>query len=115
MATQRRVRHDKLLPVSQAGRSSGPSVNAIDRQALSRATGGPQALAPQVQLLSNGNYHVMLTRAGAGYSRWKNLAVTRWREDATCDNWGSFCYLRDLASGDVWSSTYRPAPERGRP
>ena len=64
--------------------------------------------APTVQLLSNGNYHVMLTRAGAGYSRWKDLAVTRWREDATCDSWGSFCYLRDLASGDVWSSTEQP-------
>ena len=63
---------------------------------------------PQVQLLSNGNYHVMLTSAGAGYSRWKHLAVTRWREDATCDNWGSFCYIRDQASDDVWSNTHQP-------
>ena len=63
---------------------------------------------PRLHLLSNGNYHVMLTSAGAGYSRWKNLAVTRWREDATCDNWGSFCYIRDLAAGDVWSSTRQP-------
>jgi cyclic beta-1,2-glucan synthetase len=50
---------------------------------------------PEVQLLSNGRYHVMLTNAGGGYSRWKDLAVTRWREDGTCDAWGSFCYLRD--------------------
>jgi len=34
-------------------------------------------------------------------SRWKDIALTRWREDATCDNWGTFCYLRDLASGEV--------------
>ena len=67
------------------------------------------AAPPQVQLLSNGSYHVMLTSAGAGYSRWKKLAVTRWREDATCDNWGSFCYVRDLAGGDVWSNSRRPA------
>jgi len=34
------------------------------------------------------DYHVMITNAGGGYSRWKDLAVTRWREDSTCDNWG---------------------------
>jgi cellobiose phosphorylase len=87
-------------------------MNAVDREALLGAASGLEALAPQVQLLSNGTYHVMLTRSGAGYSRWKNLAVTRWREDATCDNWGSFCYIRDLASGDVWSCTYQPTLRR---
>lgn len=63
---------------------------------------------PQVQLLSNGQYHVMLTNAGGGYSRWKDLAVTRWREDSTCDNWGSFIYLRDLDDGQFWSATLQP-------
>ena len=38
----------------------------------------------------------MVTNAGGGYSRWQDLAVTRWREDATRDNWGTFCYLRDV-------------------
>ena len=56
---------------------------------------------PEVQLLSNGRYHVMVTNAGGGYSRWKDLAVTRWREDTTCDSWGTFCYLRDVDSGRV--------------
>lgn len=63
---------------------------------------------PQVQLLSNGRYHVMVTNAGGGYSRWKDLAVSRWREDTTCDSWGTFCYLRDVASGECWSNTYQP-------
>ncbi|HEY6828377.1 MAG TPA: hypothetical protein VI259_16065, partial [Gemmatimonadaceae bacterium] len=63
---------------------------------------------PIVQLLSNGRYHVMVTSAGGGYSSWRHLAITRWREDVTCDNWGSFCYLRDRASGDSWSSTHQP-------
>ena len=58
--------------------------------------------------LSNGRYHVMVTNAGGGDSRWKDLAVTRWREDSTCDNWGTFCYLRDVASGEFWSNTYQP-------
>ncbi len=36
---------------------------------------------PRTQFLSNGRYAVMITAAGSGYSRWQDLAVTRWRED----------------------------------
>ena len=67
---------------------------------------------PLVKLLSNGNYHVMLTSAGGGYSCWKGLAITRWHEDAVLDNWGSFCYLRDGNTGAVWSSTFQPTTQR---
>ncbi|MDX2005446.1 MAG: glucoamylase family protein [Meiothermus sp.] len=63
---------------------------------------------PQTHLLSNGRYQVMLSAAGSGYSRWKGLAVTRWREDATCDDWGSYIYLRDVRSGLLWSATAQP-------
>ncbi len=68
----------------------------------------PDTPIPEVQLLSNGRYHVMITQAGGGYSRWKDLAVTRWREDTTCDSWGMFCYLRDVTTGEVWSTAYQP-------
>ena len=51
----------------------------------------------------------MLTAAGSGYSRWRDLAVTRWREDATCDDWGSYVFLRDVDSGDVWSAGFQPS------
>jgi cyclic beta-1,2-glucan synthetase len=51
---------------------------------------------------------VMLTNSGAGYSRWRELAVTRWREDSTCDSSGSFCYVRDLETGKFWSNTHQP-------
>lgn len=69
----------------------------------------PSSGVPEVNLLSNGQYHVMLTAAGGGYSRWRNLAVTRWREDPTRDSWGTFCYVRDLDSGHFWSTTWQPA------
>ncbi|MBE0487778.1 MAG: cyclic beta 1-2 glucan synthetase [Halomonas sp.] len=68
---------------------------------------------PAVQLLSNGRYHVMVTNAGGGYSRWRDLAVTRWREDPTRDHQGTFCYLRDLDSGHVWSNAYQPTRTPG--
>ncbi|WP_232324299.1 MULTISPECIES: glycosyl hydrolase family 65 protein [unclassified Variovorax] len=87
-------------------------MNSVNRNAPLRIAGGQDTLVPQVQLLSNGSYHVMLTSAGGGYSRWKNLAVTRWREDATCDNWGAFCYIGDVTNGDVWSTTHQPTLRR---
>jgi len=73
----------------------------------------PDTASPEVQLLSNGRYHVMLTNSGAGYSRWKDAAVTRWREDGTTDASGSFCYLRDTETGTFWSTT--PQPTQWRP
>ncbi|HMA87332.1 MAG TPA: glucoamylase family protein [Burkholderiales bacterium] len=72
----------------------------------------PDTRIPGVQLLSNGRYNVMITNAGGGYSRWKDIAVTRWREDATSDPWGTFCYLRDVSSGKVWSSAFQPTLKR---
>ena len=68
----------------------------------------PDSPTPEVQLLSNGRYHVMVTHTGGGYSRWKDHAVTRWREDGTRDHWGAFCYLRDLASQHFWSTAHQP-------
>jgi len=67
---------------------------------------------PEVQLLSNGRYHVMVTHAGGGYSRWKDMAITRWREDATRDHWGSFCYIRDVGANRVWSAAHQPMRAR---
>lgn len=68
----------------------------------------PTASRPTVQMLSNGRYHVVVSSAGGGYSRSGELAVTRWREDATRDHWGSFCYLRDVDSGEFWSTSHQP-------
>ncbi|CNG90593.1 cyclic beta-1%2C2-glucan synthase [Yersinia kristensenii] len=74
------------------------------RRFHSSVIGAPVIGPPITHLLSNGRYAVMLTTAGAGYSRWLDVAVTRWREDATCDDYGSFIFLRDLRSGRSWSA-----------
>jgi cyclic beta-1,2-glucan synthetase len=74
-----------------------------------RVFADPTPTVPQVHLLSNGQYHVVISSAGGGYSRWRDLAVTRWREDTTRDCWGTFVYLRDLATGDFWSTAYQPS------
>jgi cyclic beta-1,2-glucan synthetase len=83
-----------------------------EERAPVRVFSSPDTPVPEVQLLSNGRYHVVITNAGGGYSHWKDIAVTRWREDSTCDNWGTFCYIRDVTSGEVWSTAYQPTVKR---
>ena len=72
----------------------------------------PTPPVPEVHLLSNGRYHVVITSAGGGYSRWHELALTRWREDATRDHWGTFVYVRDMATGEFFSNSYQPAQRK---
>ncbi|HEV2883412.1 MAG TPA: glucoamylase family protein [Pyrinomonadaceae bacterium] len=67
---------------------------------------------PRTQILSNGTYSMMVTTAGSGYSNCDGNAVTRWREDVTRDNWGTFVYLRDVRSGAVWSASHQPILRR---
>ena len=68
----------------------------------------PFSTAPTAHLLSNGNYGVVLTPDGAGFSRWRGLAVTRWRDDPTTAQHGSYIFLRDRASGAHWSAALHP-------
>ncbi len=65
---------------------------------------------PATHFLSNGRYSVMVTNGGGGYSRWDGLSVTRYREDVTRDCWGTFFYLRDLQTDDVFSVPHNPCP-----
>ncbi|MEI9996699.1 MAG: glucoamylase family protein [Rhizomicrobium sp.] len=81
----------------------GTIVPDVERRYVS-----PYSRLPRTHLMSNGDFCVMLTAAGSGYTRWRDIAVTRWREDPTCDNWGSYCFLRDVQSGEVWSAGYQP-------
>ncbi|MDZ7601592.1 MAG: glucoamylase family protein, partial [Hoeflea sp.] len=69
----------------------------------------PATAAPTAHLLSNGTYGVMLTPTGAGYSRWRGLAVTRWRDDPTTAGHGSYILLRDRVSGGAWSAALQPS------
>ena len=71
----------------------------------------PNTPAPEIQLLSNGNYHVVVSNSGGGYSRWRDHEVTRWAEDATRDGWGQFCYVRDVMTNKFWSTAYQPTQQ----
>ncbi len=73
-----------------------------------RRFASPHQATPAAHLLSNGRYATMLTSAGSGYSRWGDLALTRWREDATCDDYGSYLFVKDVRSGVAWSAAFQP-------
>jgi len=99
--------HPHAAEVSAAARPP-----AAEAGTIMRVFTDPNTPIPEVHLLSNGSYHVMATHAGGGYSRWRDLAVTRWREDATSDGWGTFIYLRDRDTGRYWSTAYQPTLRR---
>ncbi|MDT7042203.1 GH36-type glycosyl hydrolase domain-containing protein [Candidatus Nitronereus thalassa] len=95
--------HPHAAEVSAAARPP-----AVEAASIMRVFTDPNTPTPEVHLLSNGRYHVMATNSGGGYSQWGDLAITRWREDATSDCWGTFIYLRDRDSGRFWSTAYQP-------
>ncbi len=64
--------------------------------------------APRIALLGSMPYTVMLNHTGSGFSRYEQLAVTRWNADGTSDDSGQFCYVNDLTAGRVWSAARRP-------
>jgi cyclic beta-1,2-glucan synthetase len=73
---------------------------------------------PQVNLLSNGNYSVLVSNSGSGYSSWRGVDLTRWQADGVLDPCGSWIYIQDmkhLRTGEesgtgLWSAGIQPIP-----
>ncbi|HEY5850458.1 MAG TPA: glucoamylase family protein [Lysobacter sp.] len=104
---QERIPHTGVFHPHEA-ETLGTRATPGESETQLRVFRNPDTARPAVQLLSNGRYHGMLTSAGGGYSRHRDMAVTRWREDGTRDHWGGFCYLRDVESGEFWSAARQP-------
>lgn len=79
---------------------------------VSRRMIGHETPAPRTHFLSNGTYSVMVTNTGGGYSRWREIAVNRWRPDLVQDQGGHFFYIRDRATSQVWSAAYQPTGQQ---
>ncbi|HEX2708724.1 MAG TPA: glucoamylase family protein, partial [Solirubrobacterales bacterium] len=105
---QERVPRDVMVarPRSEEVKSAADVRDLV--RPVPRRFSSPHDVIPRTHILSNGRYAVMVTAAGSGYSRWRDIAVTRWREDVTRDAWGSYLYLRDMHSGVVWSAGHQP-------
>ncbi len=106
---QERTPRDVAVPLLRVAETGARAEGEEPTSAIPRVLHTAHHATPRTWLLSNSRYAVMLTAAGSGYSRWGDLAVTRWRSDVTCDAWGSFVFLRDTESGETWSAGYQPS------
>ena len=106
---QERVPRDVAVARPPPEQTKEIAVSANIAPEVQRHYTSAHSRTPRTHLLSNGRYSVMLTAAGSGYSRWGDVAITRWREDVTCDGWGSYIFLRDVLSGEAWSAGYQPS------
>ncbi len=71
----------------------------------------PDTPRPWVNVISNGDYGLVVSQAGGGFS-WRTHSnlnrLTRWSQDLLRDEQGKYLYLRDEDTGDYWSATYQP-------
>lgn len=73
----------------------------------------PHSEVPEVQILSNGSYSLMITNSGSGYSKIDNMNLYRWREDVTLDSSGMFFFIKNINSNEYWSAAYEPCKNSG--
>ena len=86
-----------------------PGLTGVDQIAPAESIfATPHTAIPHSLLLSNGRYGLMVTNSGGGYSQWSGRELSRWRADQTCDAMGTFCYLHEVDSDRLWSSTWHP-------
>ena len=90
------------LPIERRRAGTAPIARSATEEAADRVW-TEETAAPRVHLHGNGRYALMITNSGGGYSRWNEFDVTRWRSDPTLDPWGSFIYIRDLQSDEIWA------------
>ncbi|KRE47020.1 GH36-type glycosyl hydrolase domain-containing protein [Paenibacillus sp. Soil522] len=71
--------------------------------------------APWSNVMANPNFGCLITELGTGYTWWRNsreFKLTPWSNDPVLDLPGEVCYIRDEATGDLWTGA--PSPELGK-
>ncbi|MBI5836097.1 MAG: hypothetical protein HZB25_02520 [Candidatus Eisenbacteria bacterium] len=98
----------RFVPVTRPRPAESTRVEPQVPAAAPRRFRSPHTLYPSTHFLSNGQYTAIVTNAGGGASTWRGHAVTRQRDDPTCDPGSQFLYLRDVRSGLLWSAAHQP-------
>jgi cyclic beta-1,2-glucan synthetase len=104
---ERMPRH---VPITEPHPEETRNIRSVREMPLpvNRAYGHADTWTPATHFLSNGRYSVMVTNSGGGYSRFEDLAVSRYREDVTRDCWGTFFYIKDKRTGRAWAAAHQP-------
>jgi cellobiose phosphorylase len=89
----------------------GTTFGSYSEDGLEYIISNPNTPMPWVNVISNGDYGLVISQAGSGYS-WRGHAslnrINRWEQDLIRDRWGKYLYLRDQDTGECWSQTYQP-------
>ena len=106
---QERVPREAILsqPRPAESATSAPALPVF----ASRRFRSPHTTHIHTHVLSNGRFATAVTNAGGGFSQWRDLTITRRRDDQTGDGGAHYIYLRDPWSNRVWSATYHPVCE----
>jgi cellobiose phosphorylase len=107
-----RIPRRLVMQDAQSSDADGGRIPVETEKPAVRQIETPDTPQPRVGLLASLPFTVMLSNAGAGYSRYEHLAITRWRADGTRDDFGQWCYVRDLTDDQVWSVTHQPTAKR---
>ncbi len=91
---------DEELATQPLEREQAPSLSPWPPAANSAVT--------QMNFLGNGRLASWISQDGAGALNWHQHALTRWRQDMTCENDGFWIYVRDLQSHELWSAGNQP-------
>ncbi|SMQ61055.1 Cellobiose phosphorylase [Bacillus sp. OV166] len=100
--TPKYIKHPALGRVHKQNSKSAQDAAKI-REYIS-----PDTRVPEVSVLSNGSFTTVVTNTGSGFSQYKGLLVSRWREDPVMDPWGNYVYIRDISEDKLWSPSYQP-------
>ncbi|MBR3711289.1 MAG: hypothetical protein IKM99_10090 [Bacteroidales bacterium] len=65
------------------------------------------ANVPEIGVVSNGLYTVLLNDRGSGFSRYRNILINRYRK-ISADHYGTYLYIRNLRNDKLWCNTYSP-------
>lgn len=111
---QERIPQAQPRQLPETSEHSTPTKAPAPTTHSTRQVHTPHTPVPVSHVLSNGTYTVMMTNAGGGFSAYQDRAITRWHADTTCDNRGTFFYIRDVRSEMAWSTTYQPLCSDGQ-
>ena len=76
-----------------------------------RAAAG-RGMPRQAHVLGNGRYSVLITNFGGGSSRWQGRVLVRGEADPALPPRGTWIWVEDLDSGEVWAAAGGPRPPR---
>ncbi len=136
MHSDSRIQSVEMLLQEQIPRAAPlQDPSAEDVKGVQRLTAAPveiipwrvpvQTPIPQLHLLSNGSYNVLISNMGGGYSSWRDTNLTRWQPDGVLDPWGTWIYIQELGAdasgqdasaqdasrpGKLWSAGHQPIP-----